>query len=137
MLIDLIQFVTAEGNEQLDDIPERDKGKANEETKGATEVGDQGVKGVDEVFPQHGGAKGSVGEDDPKGVEVPQICGNNPVLLIGAWEKTSGARLNKSLIHSRKFEIIPLKQVKLISCRAGFVPCKPKDAAGNIIIIQL
>ena len=42
MLIDLIQFVTAEGNEQLDDIPERDKGEANEESKRAAKVGDQG-----------------------------------------------------------------------------------------------
>ena len=113
--------MTAEGNEQLDDIPECDEGEADKETKGATKVWDEGVKGVDEVFPQHGGAQGSVGEDDPKGVEVPQICGNNPVLLIGAWEKTSGARLNKSLIHSRKFEIVPFKIVKLVSRRADFV----------------
>ena len=121
MLIDLIQFVTAEGNEQLDDIPERDKGEANEETKGATEVGDQGVEGVDEVFPQHGGAKGSVGEDDPKGVEVPQVCCNKSVFVIGTWEKTSCASLNKSLIHSCKFEIVPFKLVKLVSRRAGSV----------------
>ena len=82
----LIQFVTREGDEQLDDIPECDEGEANEETKGAAEVWDKGVKGVDEVFPQHGGAQGSKGEDDPKGVEVPQIRGNNPVLVIGAYQ---------------------------------------------------
>ena len=118
----LIQFVTGEGDEQLDDIPECDEGEANEETKGAAEVWDEGVKGVDEVFPQHGGAQGSVGEDDPKGVEVPQIRGNNPVLVIGAWEQTSGTCLNKSLVHSCKFEIVFFKLVKLVSRRAGFVP---------------
>ena len=119
----LIQFVTGEGDEQLDHIPERDEGEANEETKGAAEVWDEGVKGVDEVFPQHGGAQGSVGEDDPKGVEVPQICGNNPVLVKGAWEETAGTCLNKSLVHSCKFEIFPFKLVKLVSRWAGFVPC--------------
>ena len=116
--------MAANGNEELDDIPEHDKREANEETKGATKVRDQRVKGVDEVFPQHGRTQGAVGEDDPKDAQGPQICCNNPVLVVGAREKTSSLSLNKSLIHSCKFEIILLKQVKLISCRAGFVSCK-------------
>ena len=116
--------MTANSNEELDDIPEHDKREANEETKGATKVRDQRVKGVNEVFPQHGRTQGAVGEDDPKDAQRPQVCSNNPVLLICAREKTSSLSLNESLIHSCKFEIILLKQVKLVSCRAGFVSCK-------------
>ena len=129
--------MTANSNEELDDIPEHDKREADKETKGAAKVWDQGVKRVDEVFPQHICTQGAVGEDNPKHPQRPQVCSHNPVLVKGAREKTSSLSLNECLIHSCKFEIILLKQVKLISCRAGFVPCKPKDAAGNIIIIQL
>ena len=126
--------MTAECDEQLDEIPERDKGESNKETEGAAKVGDQGVKGVDEVFPQHGGAQRPVGEDDPKDVEVSQICCNNPVLVVGAREKTTSMILNKSLIHSCKFEIILFKQVKLVSLRAGSVSCmniKCSNSHGN------
>ena len=115
--------MTAACYEELDEIPERDKGESNEETKCAAKVRDEGVKGVDEVFPQHGGAQRPVGEDDPKDVEVSQICCNNPVLVVGAREKTTSMILNKSLIHSCKFEIILFKQVKLVSLRAGSVSC--------------
>ena len=105
----------------MNDIPEHYKRKANEEAKSATEVGDEGVKGVDEVFPEDSGAQRGVREDDPKGVEVPQVCSNNPVLVVGAREETSGASLNKSLIHSCKFEIVLFKLIKLVSRRTVFV----------------
>ena len=93
--------MTANGNEQLDDIPEHDKREAYKETKGAAKVRDQGVKGIDEVFPQHGRTQGAVGEDDAKDTQRPEICSNNSVLVKGAREKTSSLSLNIILIHSR------------------------------------
>ena len=49
--------MTANSNEELDDIPEHDKREADKETKGAAKVRDKGVKGVDEVLPQNDGAQ--------------------------------------------------------------------------------
>ena len=46
----LFHFLTAKSDEKLNNVPERDKGEADKETKGAAEVWDEGVKGIYEVF---------------------------------------------------------------------------------------
>ena len=62
----------------------KNKGEADKETKGAAKVRDKGVKGVDEVLSQNGGAQRPVGEDRAKGVHVPEISGDHfPLHCIG------------------------------------------------------
>ena len=91
--------MTAKSDEKLNNVPERDKGEADKETKGAAKVRDKGVKGVDEVLSQNGDAQRPVGEDHAKGAQVPKIRGDHSVLTIGAREKTPSSSLKKSLVH--------------------------------------
>ena len=50
-------FLTAKSDKKLHNIPEHDKGEADKETKGAAEVRNKGVKGIDEVFSEDGGGQ--------------------------------------------------------------------------------
>ena len=52
--------MASKSDEKLHNIPEHDKGEADKETKGAAKVRDKGVKGVNEVLSQNGGAQRSV-----------------------------------------------------------------------------
>ena len=53
----LFHFLAAKSDEKLNDVPEHDKGEADKETKGAAEVWDEGVKGIDEVLSEDGGGQ--------------------------------------------------------------------------------
>ena len=92
-------LLTAKSDEKLHNIPEHDKGEADKETKGAAKVRDKGVKGVDEVLSQNGGAQRPVGDDHAKGVQVPEISGDHFVLIICAWEEATSSSLKIVLVH--------------------------------------
>ena len=94
-----IRFLASKSDEKLHNIPEHDKGEADKETKGAAKVRDKGVKGVDEVLSQNGGAQRPVGDDHAKGVQVPEISGDHFVLIICAWEETPSSSLKIVLVH--------------------------------------
>ena len=77
-------FLTAKSVKKLHNIPEHDKGEGDKETKGAAKVWDKGVKGVDEVLSQTGGAQRPVGDDRAKGLHVPEISSDHfPLHCIG------------------------------------------------------
>ena len=99
ILNQLFHFLTAKSDEKLNNVPERDKGEADKETKGAAKVRDKGVKGVDEVLSQNDGAQRPVGDDHAKGVQVPEISGDHFVLIICAWEETPSSSLKIVLVH--------------------------------------
>ena len=94
-----IRFLASKSDEKLHNIPEHDKGEADKETKGAAKVRDKGVKGVDEVLSQNGGAQRPVGDDHAKGVQVPEISGDHFVLIICAWEEAASSSLKIVLVH--------------------------------------
>ena len=94
-----IRFLASKSDEKLHNIPEHDKGEADKETKGAAKVRDKGVKGVDEVLSQNDGAQRPVGDDQAKGVQVPEISGDHFVLIICAWEEAPSLSLKIVLVH--------------------------------------